>query len=60
MDTTVAITADYDNGYDDDYNSYLVWVFFIYRLTEAHKTAIRVLRKIKYFVARRKFQVWFY
>ncbi|XP_052240165.1 potassium voltage-gated channel subfamily KQT member 1-like isoform X2 [Dreissena polymorpha] len=25
-------------------------------LTEAHKTAIRVLRKIKYFVARRKFQ----
>ncbi|KAL4232812.1 Potassium voltage-gated channel subfamily KQT member 1 [Mactra antiquata] len=25
-------------------------------LTEAHKTAIRVLRKLKYFVARRKFQ----
>ncbi|BFZ10093.1 hypothetical protein BsWGS_13131 [Bradybaena similaris] len=25
-------------------------------LTEAHKTAIRVIRKIKYFVARRKFQ----
>jgi len=26
-------------------------------LTEAHKAAIRVIRKIKYFVARRKFQV---
>ncbi|BFZ24981.1 hypothetical protein BsWGS_28020 [Bradybaena similaris] len=26
------------------------------QLTEAHKTAIRVIRKIKYFVARRKFQ----
>ncbi|ESO94861.1 hypothetical protein LOTGIDRAFT_80161, partial [Lottia gigantea] len=25
-------------------------------LTEAHKTAIRVIRKIKYFVSRRKFQ----
>ena len=28
-------------------------------MTEAHKSAIRVLRKIKYFVARRKFQVNF-
>ena len=27
------------------------------RLTEAHKTAIRVIRKIKYFVSRRRFQV---
>lgn len=31
--------------------------FYLFRLTEAHKTAIRVLRKLKYFVARRKFQV---
>lgn len=36
-------------------------VFFsiinILRLTEKHKQTIRVIRKIKYFVARRKFQV---
>ena len=29
----------------------------ICRLTEAHKAAIRVIRKIRYFVARRNFQV---
>lgn len=30
--------------------------FSIRRLTEAHRNAIRAIRKIKYFVARRKFQ----
>jgi hypothetical protein len=32
--------------------SCLIWR----RLTEAHRNAIRAIRKIKYFVARRKFQ----
>lgn len=33
-----------------------MYTYFFYRLTEAHRNAIRAIRKIKYFVARRKFQ----
>ncbi|XP_041364679.1 potassium voltage-gated channel subfamily KQT member 1-like [Gigantopelta aegis] len=40
-----------DTDFDVDDNTEKV-----VKLTEAHKTAIRVLRKIKYFVARRKFE----
>ncbi|XP_035827656.1 potassium voltage-gated channel subfamily KQT member 1 [Aplysia californica] len=39
-----------DTDYDVDETEKVV------QLTEAHKTAIRVIRKIKYFVSRRKFQ----
>ncbi|XP_052710709.1 potassium voltage-gated channel subfamily KQT member 1-like isoform X2 [Crassostrea angulata] len=39
-----------DNDYDNEEAEKVV------QLTDAHKTAIRVIRKIKYFVARRKFQ----
>ena len=31
-------------------------IIVIFRLTEVHRNAIRAIRKIKYFVARRKFQ----
>ncbi|KAK3098247.1 hypothetical protein FSP39_017599 [Pinctada imbricata] len=41
-----------DNDYDNDDNCPEKVVI----LTQAHKAAIRVIRKIKYFVARRKFQ----
>lgn len=34
----------------------LNFTFYLFRLTEAHRNAIRAIRKIKYFVARRKFQ----
>lgn len=30
---------------------------FLGRLTEAHRTAVKVIRRMQYFVARRKFQV---
>lgn len=33
-----------------------MFFFCIGRLTDAHRNAIRAIRKIKYFVARRKFQ----
>uniref|UniRef100_A0A183CQX9 KCNQ_channel domain-containing protein n=1 Tax=Globodera pallida TaxID=36090 RepID=A0A183CQX9_GLOPA len=39
-----------------DANSPLVRVAHVCELTETHKIAIRAIRKIKYFVARRKFQ----
>jgi len=35
----------------------LILLLLSVRLTEAHKTAIRVIRRIRYFVGRRKFQV---
>ena len=35
----------------------MYYCYHTYRLTEAHKTAIRVIRRIRYFVGRRKFQV---
>ncbi|PVD29274.1 hypothetical protein C0Q70_11871 [Pomacea canaliculata] len=40
---------DTDNDLDDSMEK-------VVQLTEAHKTAIRVIRKIKYFVSRRRFQ----
>uniref|UniRef100_A0A914IB10 IKs producing slow voltage-gated potassium channel subunit alpha KvLQT1 n=1 Tax=Globodera rostochiensis TaxID=31243 RepID=A0A914IB10_GLORO len=39
-----------------DANSPLIRVAHVCELTETHKIAIRAIRKIKYFVARRKFQ----
>lgn len=35
---------------------YKLFILNDYRLTDAHRNAIRAIRKIKYFVARRKFQ----
>ena len=40
---------------------FIPWIIYSFnslfnRLTEIHKNAIRAIRKIKYFVARRKFQ----
>ncbi|CAD5212910.1 unnamed protein product [Bursaphelenchus okinawaensis] len=46
-------SEDADNN--DDEGSPLVKVAHICELTDVHKNAIRAIRKIKYFVARRKF-----
>ncbi|OWF47116.1 potassium voltage-gated channel subfamily KQT member 1-like isoform X2 [Mizuhopecten yessoensis] len=45
-----------NDQYEDQMEYDLDDVEKVVQLTDAHKTAIRVLRKIKYFVARRKFQ----
>jgi len=39
--------------------TYLYLIGLCCRLTDAHKSAIRVMRRIRYFVAKRKFQVCF-
>jgi len=54
MDTTVAITADYDNGYDDDYNSYLVWVFFYLQVDRGTQDSYQGSTKNKIFCCKEK------
>ncbi|RUS85068.1 hypothetical protein EGW08_007162 [Elysia chlorotica] len=51
---SVSVSGDNCNNDDTDYEAEEPEKVVL--LTEAHKTAIRVIRKIKYFVARRKFQ----
>ncbi|KAK3770435.1 hypothetical protein RRG08_012177 [Elysia crispata] len=49
-----SVSGDNANNDDTDYEAEEPEKVVL--LTEAHKTAIRVIRKIKYFVSRRKFQ----
>lgn len=56
-------SADMARGQFHEFCEYIILFKFFclslnfYRLTEQHKQTIRVIRKIKFFVARRKFQV---
>jgi len=49
-------TVEYDQEYEDPHRVTRSIVLEFKDLSEAHKNAIRAIRKIKYFVARRKFQ----
>ncbi|XP_064612564.1 potassium voltage-gated channel subfamily KQT member 1-like [Liolophura sinensis] len=52
----LSITGDMLDTYTEDQDIELDFISKPEQLTEAHKTIIRVIRKIKFFVARRKFQ----
>ena len=45
-----------DETHTNSTNFPITRIGHLYELTETHKNAIRAIRKIKYFVARRKFQ----
>ncbi|XP_059080040.1 potassium voltage-gated channel subfamily KQT member 1-like isoform X5 [Tigriopus californicus] len=55
--TEVSSMNECDDDYDQDNQGLTRSIIVEYKdLTEAHRNAIRAIRKIKYFVARRKFQ----